>query len=84
MLRAMDEVAAGLPRLTLPVLVMQGSADALVDPSAAAYVHNRVGSPDRTIHVYPGLYHEILNEPERERVLDDLVEWLRARIGRPG
>ena len=80
MLRAMDEVAAGLPRLTLPVLVMQGTDDALVDPSAAAYVHSRVGSPDRTIHVYPDLYHEIFNEPERDRVLDDLVEWLRARI----
>jgi alpha-beta hydrolase superfamily lysophospholipase len=83
MLRAMDEVAAGLPRLTLPVLVMQGSADALVDPSAAAYVDSRVGSLDRAIRIYPGLYHEIFNEPERERVLDDLVEWVQGRIGSP-
>jgi lysophospholipase len=83
MLRAMDEVAAGLPRLTLPVLVMQGSDDALVDPGAAAYVHGRVGSPDRTIRIYPGLYHEIFNEPERDQVLDDLVEWVLARIATP-
>ncbi len=81
MLRAIDEVAAGVPRLTLPLLVMQGSADALVDPSAAAYVHDRVGSGDRTLKVYPGLYHEIFNEPERDRVLDDLLEWLLARVG---
>lgn len=81
MLRAMDEVAAGLPGLTLPVLVMQGSEDALVDPTAAAFVHARVGSPDRAIRVYPGLYHEIFNEPERDLVLDDLVEWVVARAG---
>lgn len=81
MLRAIGEVAAGLPRLTLPLLVMQGSADALVDPSAAAFVHDRVGSRDRTLKVYPGLYHEIFNEPERDLVLDDLVEWLLARLG---
>ncbi|MGD1052844.1 MAG: lysophospholipase [Candidatus Dormibacteria bacterium] len=83
MLRAIDEVAAGLPRLTLPVLVIQGSEDALVDPSAATYVHDRVGSSDRTIRSYPGLYHEIFNEPEREQVLDDLVGWVLARISQP-
>jgi len=81
MLRAMDEVAAGLPGLTLPVLVMQGSEDALVDPTAAAFVHARVGSPDRTLRMYPGLYHEIFNEPERDLVLGDLVEWVVARAG---
>ena len=83
MLRAIDEVAAGLPRLTMPVLVMQGSDDALVDPSAAAYVYDRVGSRDRTIRIYPGLYHEIFNEPERDQVLDDLVQWVLARIAPP-
>lgn len=83
MLRAIDEVAAGLPALTLPLLAMQGSADALVDPSAAAYVHDRVGSRDRTLRIYPGLYHEIFNEPERDQVLDDLIEWLRARTDPP-
>ena len=83
MLAAMDEVAGGLPRLTLPILVMQGTLDALVDPSAAGYVHARVGSPDRTLRVYPGLYHEIFNEPERDRVLDDLVEWVVERVSRP-
>jgi alpha-beta hydrolase superfamily lysophospholipase len=80
MLRAMDEVESGLPGLTLPVLVMQGSADRLVDPSAAEYVHSRVGSRDRSVRIYPGLYHEILNEPEREQVLDDLLEWLERQL----
>ena len=80
MLRAMDEVRSGLPGLTLPVLVMQGSEDRLVDPSAAEYVHSRVGSRDRTLRIYPGLYHEILNEPERDRVLDDLLRWLDRHL----
>ncbi len=84
MLRAIGEVAAGLPQLTMPVLVMQGSDDALVDPAAAAYVHERVGSRDRSIRIYPGLYHEIFNEPERDQVLDDLVEWVLARTAIPG
>ena len=80
MLRAMGEVAAGLPGVTMPVLVMQGSADSLVDPGAAGYVHSRLGSADRTIRIYPGLYHEVFNEPERDQVLDDLLGWVEARI----
>jgi acylglycerol lipase len=80
MLRAIAEADSGLPRLTLPVLVMQGTADRLVDPSAAGHVHQRVASADRTIHTYPGLFHEILNEPERETVLDDLVGWIVSRL----
>jgi alpha-beta hydrolase superfamily lysophospholipase len=79
-LRAMAVAEAGMPTLTLPILAMQGTADALVDPSAAAFVHSRVGSADRTLLRYPGLYHEVLNEPERDRVLDDLVGWLLPRL----
>ncbi len=73
---------AGLPQLTLPLLAMQGSEDHLVDPSAARQAHAGASSPDRTLLEYPGLYHEVFNEPERDRVLDDLVGWVMARVGR--
>lgn len=83
LLRAMAEASAGLPRLVLPVLAMQGGADEIVPPSAAAFVHARVGSADRTLREYPGLFHEVLNEPEREQVIADLIAWLVARLPRP-
>jgi alpha-beta hydrolase superfamily lysophospholipase len=84
-LEILDAVAAaeaGLSRLELPLLAMQGGEDRLVDPSAARHVHSAVASPDRTLLEYPGLYHEVFNEPERDRVLDDLVGWIAARVGR--
>jgi alpha-beta hydrolase superfamily lysophospholipase len=40
----------------------------------------RIGAADKTVSPYPGLYHEILNEPEHERVLDQVCSWLSARI----
>jgi alpha-beta hydrolase superfamily lysophospholipase len=79
---AVARAEAGLSRLTLPLLAMQGGEDHLVDPSAARHVHAAAGSADRTLLEYPGLYHEIFNEPERDRVLDDLVGWVMARVGR--
>lgn len=78
MLRVMADAAARMDRLRLPVLLLQGTDDALVDPGAARYVHEHIGSPDRTLIEYPGLYHEIFNEPERERVIDDVLGWLAA------
>jgi alpha-beta hydrolase superfamily lysophospholipase len=42
-------------------------------------VHDRAGSPDRTLRLYDGLYHELLNEPERRVVLGDVIAWLDAR-----
>jgi acylglycerol lipase len=39
-----------------------------------------IGSEDLTVKRYKGLFHEILNEPEREQVLDDLVGWLDAHL----
>ncbi len=40
----------------------------------------RIGAADTTVTAYDGLFHEILNEPERETVLDDIVAWLGARV----
>lgn len=72
---------AALPDLRLPVLVMHGTADRLTSPAGSRLVHDRCGSPDRTLRLYEGLYHEVFNEPERDRVLGDVVDWLDARTG---
>lgn len=80
-LEAIAEVRGGIARLTLPVLLLQGTVDRLVDPGAAAWVDANISSSDRTLHIYEGLYHEVFNEPERETVLDDLASWLKQRAG---
>ncbi|MEA2450675.1 MAG: acylglycerol lipase [Thermoleophilaceae bacterium] len=68
-----------LPRLTLPLLVMHGTADRLVPPAASDLVNERVGSEDKTYLRYPDLFHEILNEPERDQVVGDIADWLDER-----
>ena len=39
-----------------------------------------VSSRDVELKVYPKLYHEVFNEPERDRVLDDVSDWIVARL----
>lgn len=61
-----------------PLLILHGEADRLTDPEGSRRLYAASREADLTI--YPGLYHEILNEPERERVLGDILRWLDRRV----
>jgi alpha-beta hydrolase superfamily lysophospholipase len=80
MLRTMARVTGEAGRIGLPLLVMQGGADRLVDPEGAGVFYRAAGSADKTLKIYDGLYHEILNEPERMSVLHDLETWMEERM----
>jgi acylglycerol lipase len=79
-LRAMDSFPSRLPSLELPLLVLQGSEDKIVNPEGAKLVDRLAGSTDKTLKLYDGLYHEVFNEPEKELVLGDLSDWLKAHL----
>jgi len=79
-LDAMGRVQAGAGTLRLPLLILQGAADRLVDPAGAELLYQAAGSADKTLKVYPGLYHEIYNEPEHEQVLHDVELWIEAHL----
>ena len=79
-LRAMGGIPKIAAQITLPILLIQGGADRLVDPEGAKMLFKKVQSPDKTIKIYDGLYHEIFNEPERDQVLDDMEQWLENHI----
>jgi len=67
-------------RLTMPLLVLQGTEDLIVDPDASQALVGAAGSQDKQILWYDGLYHELFNEVRNEDVLNDTVQWLDARV----
>jgi acylglycerol lipase len=79
--KAMRRIAADAGRITLPLLILQGGADRLVDPNGAQMLYAEVSSVDKTIKVYDGFYHEVFNEPEHDQVLRDVETWLEAHLG---
>lgn len=68
------------PAITAPLLVVHGSDDKLIPEAGSHRLVECVGSDDVTLKVYPGLYHEVFNEPEQAQVLDDVVSWIEARL----
>jgi alpha-beta hydrolase superfamily lysophospholipase len=76
LLDAMQGFPARAHELRLPTLVLHGTADKLVPLAATQPVYKAFGTRDRIVKLYDGLYHEVFNEPERERVTADLFRWL--------
>ncbi len=77
-LKAMRRVMSDAGRITLPLIIVQGSADRHVDPAGVREFHDRLGSRDKTLRIFDGLRHEVFNEPEHARVLDEIEAWLTA------
>lgn len=78
-LQAMRRIREKAREITLPVLLMHGTEDHLTNPHGSERFFELAGSEDKELKLYEGLYHEILNEQEWERVLGDMAEWLNAR-----
>jgi alpha-beta hydrolase superfamily lysophospholipase len=68
------------PSLTAPLLVVHGSDDRLILAEGSRQLVAAVGSADVELKIYPGLYHEVFNEPEQQQVLDGVVSWINARL----
>jgi alpha-beta hydrolase superfamily lysophospholipase len=76
---AVEGFPARVSELQLPLLVMHGTGDRIVPVAASLMVHDGALSEDKRLELYDGLYHEILNEPEQRRVMDDATSWIHAR-----
>ena len=68
------------PGITAPLLVVHGEEDKLVSADGSKRLVEHVGSHDVELKIYPDLFHEVFNEPERDRVLNDVVAWINQRL----
>ena len=80
MLKTMRNVIEKTSDITLPIMIVQGGDDRLVDPSGAQLLYDTLGSSDKTVKIYDGFYHEVFNEPQHGQVLRDVKEWVEAHL----
>jgi acylglycerol lipase len=73
-LRLQEEIR----NVRIPLLILQGTGDRVVSTEGARQIHMKAGSNDKTLHLYEGLYHELLGEPEKDQVTDDLIHWFNT------
>ncbi|MEH6586888.1 MAG: lysophospholipase [Halioglobus sp.] len=78
--KAMNRVQTEAGNITLPLLVMHGEGDVMTAPAGSRLLFDTVGSTDKTLKMYPELYHEIFKEPEHEQVIGDLLAWCDEHV----
>ncbi|MBW00245.1 Monoglyceride lipase, partial [Eschrichtius robustus] len=86
LLNAVSRVERALPRLTLPFLLLQGSADRLCDSRGAYLLMESAKSQDKTLKIYEGAYHVLHKElPEvTSSVFREINTWVSQRTAAAG
>lgn len=74
-----EELLKRAAEIKIPLLVLHGGSDGLTDSKASEEFFKKASSQDKTLKIYEGLYHEIINEKEedRQKVLNDIRLWVQ-------
>lgn len=80
MVRADERLRREFPLITLPVLILHGTADKATRPSGSQRFYETAGSRDKTLKLYDGHFHDLLNDLDKEVVMTDIKAWVDAHI----
>ena len=80
MVRADERLKREFPQLTLPLLILHGTHDNATKPSGSELFFSTAGSRDKTLRLYDGHYHDLLNDLERDTVMTDILAWMSNRV----
>jgi acylglycerol lipase len=80
LVRAGDRMEKEFGTITLPLLILHGTADKATRPDGSEEFFDHAGSADKQLILYQDHYHDLLNDLGRERVMADIVGWLEARL----
>ncbi|KAG5058953.1 hypothetical protein JHK86_013949 [Glycine max] len=69
-----------LRKLRVPFFVLHGTADSVTDPVASQKLYVEASSTDKTMKLYDGFLHDLLFEPERDAITQDIIQWLNSRV----
>jgi len=75
-----DWLKENVDKFTDPVLIMHGAKDGLVSEKDSRDLFSEIASEDKGLLIFPGLFHEILNEPTKDDVIHHVIKWISRRI----
>jgi acylglycerol lipase len=82
-INGMQDVQKKMSQLTMPLLILYGTADKVNPIEGSQSLFSGAGSTDKTMKHYDGLYHDLLHEPEHDQVAADVTAWLTAHTPTP-
>jgi acylglycerol lipase len=80
LVRADERLREEFPRITLPLLVMHGTADKATVCHGSEFFYQTAGSRDKTLRLYEGHYHDLLNDTGKQGVIADIKAWIDSHV----
>lgn len=80
MVRADERLKKEFPQITLPLLILHGTKDKATKPSGSQHFYETAGSKDKTLKLYEGSFHDLLNDLDKITVMADIQHWIDERI----
>jgi acylglycerol lipase len=80
MVRGTERLKAEFPQITLPVLIMHGTADRVTEPAGSQLFYDQCGSKDKTLKLYEAYAHDLLADVGKEVPLADIISWLEKHV----
>jgi acylglycerol lipase len=82
LVRADERLKQEFPLITLPVLILHGTADKVTNPKGSQLFYDTAGSTDKTLKLYDGHVHDLLNDIDKEKVMSDIKGWITSHLPR--
>ncbi|XAR70839.1 2-acylglycerol O-acyltransferase [Bertholletia excelsa] len=79
-LRISSYLLRNLKFVTIPFFVLHGTADKVTDPMASQDLYNKAASQFKDLKLYEGFLHDLLFEPERDEIAQDIIDWMEKRL----
>lgn len=80
MVRADERLEKAFPRFTLPLLILHGTHDKATRPSGSQQFFDAAGSKDKTLRLYDGAFHDLLNDTDKAVVMADIKRWFERLL----
>ena len=82
MVRADERLEKAFTSITLPLLILHGTADKAAKPSGSQFFYDTAGSKDKTLKLYEAGFHDLLNDVDKDKVMADITRWIDAVVTR--
>ena len=77
LVKADERLEKEFSKITLPVFILHGTHDKATKTSGSQFFYDNAGSPDKSLKLYEGHYHDLLNDTDKEIVMNDILEWVK-------
>jgi alpha-beta hydrolase superfamily lysophospholipase len=75
-----ERLKAEMSKIQLPIFILHGTLDKAAKPEGSRVFYESVNSKDKTLRLYEGYFHDLLNDTGKEAVMNDILAWLNSHV----